>query len=192
MNIVDYILLGLLLVVAIVSFIAGFSKTGLNNLVTLIKIALIVILSPMIVGVLMPKLSGIVDSIKSNLSENLQFLANIIVQVVAYIIVIIVLAIVLGLIFMVLKKLFRKINFSIAPLKWIDRIVGLIFGVVLYGIILFALTGFLAQVPVEAMKNAFEASAVMKINPFVDLFAKYVDLSWVERMIDMVKDMTGG
>lgn len=192
MNIVDYILLGLLLVVGIVNFIAGFSKMGLNNLVTLIKIALIVILSPMIVGALMPKLSGIVGSINANLPENMQFLGDIIVKVVAYIIVIIVLAIVLGLIFMVLKKLFRKINFSITPLKWIDRIVGLIFGVLLYGIILFAITGFLAQVPVEAMKNAFEASAIMKINPFVDLFAKYVDLSWIERMIDMVKDVTSG
>ena len=192
MNIVDYILLGLLLVIGVINFIAGFSKMGLNNLVTLLKIALIVILSPMIVGALMPKLSGIVDSIKGNLAENMQFVADIIVEVVAYIIVVIVLAIVLGLIFMILKKLFRKINFSITPLKWIDRIVGFIFGVVLYGIILFAITGFLAQVPVEAMKNVFEASAVMKINPFVDLFAKYVDLSWIGRMVDMIKDITNG
>ena len=79
MNIVDYILLGLLLVVGIVNFIAGFSKMGLNNLVTLIKIALIVILSPMIVGVLMPKLSGIVDSINANLPKNMHFLGDIIV-----------------------------------------------------------------------------------------------------------------
>ena len=76
MNIVDYILLGLLLVVGIVNFIAGFSKMGLNNLVTLIKIALIVILSPMIVGVLMPKLSGIVDSINANLPKNMQYLKS--------------------------------------------------------------------------------------------------------------------
>ncbi len=187
MNIIDYILLGVLLVIGIINFIMGFHKAGLNNLVTLIKIALIVILSPILVGVITESfgLDGIAESINSSIPLNVD-LGNMIVSVVAYLIVIIVLAIVLGIIFMLLKKLFRKINFSFTPLKWIDRFVGFFFSVLLYGIILFALTGFIAQIPVESMQTLFAESAVMKINPFMNMFAEFVDFTWLKNMIDVL------
>lgn len=172
MNILDYIVIGLLALIAIINFFAGFHKGALDNIFTIIKLVGLVFLTSLIGGAVKKMdavastLAMIADPINSILSGVGDAVANVILMAVVGLVVLIVLSIVLAIIKHLIRKPFLKENEPGPVRVWIDRILGVLFSVAIYGaILLFVVAIVGAFVPTLA-----EGSFIVSINPLSKLF----------------------
>ena len=144
MNIVDIVVISLVALAGLVNLIAGFHKGSLNNIFTIAKIALLIVLSPIVVGMLkkIDMVKGVLDSLATALegiksfSQDLPAMAGffetlptLVGDIVCYVIAVIALFIVLSIVFALLKFIAKKIAHAGSAMRAIDRVLGLIFGI---------------------------------------------------------------
>lgn len=164
-HIVDFVVLGILIVVAIVGLFRGFMKNGLNNVAVIGTFVLAIVLTPVIVNALGK--AAFMAGVYSGIEKILGFvneaaraqIAKTIVSVIVAIILLIVIALLMKLVKWILRKLIKPER---GVLKVIDRILGCVVGIAIYGCLFLGLIGSLNTVP--AVKKYTENSYVQKVN----------------------------
>lgn len=167
-NIIDGVFIGIIVLVAIIGLCTGFMKNGLNNVATIGTIVGTVILTPILAKTLLG-----ITAIASLQESFVNMLASIgneqtalsIFAVILYVVVALVLLLVIGLVFKLIKALLRKlIKPKRGVLKIIDRLLGMVFGVALYGCICFGLLGVIDTVDKPEVNTMMEQSFIEQHN----------------------------
>ncbi len=189
-TIIDLAMAAILLIVAIVGLCTGFMKNGLNNLCFLAEIIIGVLLVPVCKSIaLIADLQNALASALGFLSPNLQAsVAGAVVSVVLFLI----LYILLSIVFALLKKLLRAlIKPQRGVLKALDRIFGALFGMAFYLTVLFTLTGVIATLPTESIRNAFAESKLYQINYMREFCDENLNLGeWLASLETAIPDGT--
>ena len=177
MTTIDIIVIALLALVAVVNFFGGFHKGPLNNIFTIVRLAGVVLLAPIIVkelksidaiaSMIMP-LGESIDGIMSGMGDK-------VVTVIFYIIAALALFIVLGIFLGIIKWLLRyQFSPKREPATYvvvIDKILGVVFGVAIYGAIILALLALLGNLGIPAIDTFLKGSKICAINPLNAIFA---------------------
>ena len=170
MNTIDIVVICLLGFIGLINFIAGFHRGCLNNIFTIAKIALLVVLMGPVAELLkgIDAISSAVDGVIAGLPEMVQFLGSYVYMAISFFVLLIVLSIVLGIIKALLRTPFGRYRAPSPVMVFLDRIAGLAFSVVFYGAIIFALLAIASGVP--ALASFLEGSKLVEINPLAPLF----------------------
>lgn len=170
MTTIDIVIIGLLAFIGLINFFAGFHRGCLNNIFTIAKIALLVVLTGPVAEMLkgIESISGMVDGVVGGLPEQVQFIGSYIYMAIAFFALLIVLSIVLGILKALLRIPFGRTREPSGFLKFLDKVGGLVFSVAFYGAIIFALLAIVSGVP--ALASVVEGSKLVEINPLAPLF----------------------
>lgn len=182
-TIVDLAIAALLLIVAVVGFCTGFMKNGLNNLFFAAKIVVIALLVPVLnkigfIADMISALGGAFDFIGSTETQNA--IAGVIIGAAEAIVLFILLSVVFGIV----KWLLRKLAPKRGILKLIDRILGAVFGVALYGVLFLGILGVVGTIDDEKVQSALRGSKFQSINFMQDFCDKNLNLG------DLIKDLS--
>ncbi len=188
--ILDIVLGGILLIIAIANCCKGFFKWGIKNLLFLIGVAVIIFVAPILVKLLC-KIGFIQDlavTVNNSLSA-IKFISNAgatLIIVGLFVIVVVVLWIALHLLFIPIKKLAKKIQEKEKGFgKFIDKFLGLIFALALWGAIFFFVIAILRTANIVAVNNVIDGSYIYQyvINPYIQpLVDKFINLSALLKM----------
>jgi hypothetical protein len=165
-NIIDIAFFGLLGLIAVINFFAGFHRGALDNIFTIIKIAGLVFLTGVIgnavkgIDAIASMLAMIADPINGLLKGVGDTVANVVLMIVVGLVVLIVLSIVLAIIKHFIRKPFLKENDPGPVRVWIDRILGVIVSVAIYGVILLAVVAVVGAFLPDLTAGSFVASII--------------------------------
>ena len=171
-HIIDIAFFGILGLIAIINFFAGFHRGALNNIFTIIKIVGLVFLTSVVgnaikgMDMIASTLAMIADPINGILAGVGDAVANVVLMFVVGIVVLIVLSIVLAIIKHFIRKPFLKENEPGPVRVWIDRILGVIVSVAIYGVILLAVVAAVAAFLPDLTAGSFVVSIVSKFFTF--------------------------
>ena len=178
-SIVDIVVLALLLIVAISYLVKGFHKAGINDIMLIGIIVGVIFLTPMLVAeaIKLPFVINIKDSLTASLASVSPDLGETLTSVIVYAIVIAVLFLALWLISKLLKLILRAI---LKPrnkfFKVFDKILGMIFGVALYGVIFLGVVGAVATVEDPTIQAEMQKSIVQQNNPLAEFCEKNLNV----------------
>ena len=174
---IDIIVIALLALVAVVNFFGGFHKGPLNNIFTVVRLAGVVLLAPMIVTELkgIDAISSMITPLGASIDGIISGMGDTIVTVIFYVIAALILFIVLGILLGILKWLLRyQFSPKREPATYvviIDKILGVVFGVAIYGAIILAVLALVSNLGVASIDTFLKGSKICEINPLNSLFA---------------------
>lgn len=194
LNIVDLVFAGLMLLFGLIGLLRGYKKQCLDDTVTLLKILLIIVLSPVVVGIakkytigfaqgIIDTVNGAVAGVAENFAFDLSGLGDKLFEIVLYIAAVIVLAIVLGILFAIIKWLLKKIPTKKGAMKAIDKILGFLFGIAITWTVLLCLGMFVGLFPIPYVGPLLSGSFFMQKNFVAD---------WVPQLITWVSGLFAG
>lgn len=174
---IDFIVIGILALVAVVNFFGGFHKGPLNNIFTIVRLAGVVLLAPIMVTELksFESISSMITPLGASIDGIISGMGDTVVTVIFYVIAALITFIVLGILLGILKWLLRyQFNPKREPATYvvvIDKILGVVFGVAIYGAIILALLALLGNLGIASIDAFLEGSMICEINPLNSLFA---------------------
>ena len=174
---IDYIVIGLLALVAVVNFFGGFHKGPLNNIFTIVRLAGVILLAPMIVTELksFEAITSMITPIGAAIDGMISGMGDKVVTIIFYAIAALALFIVLGILLGIIKWLLRyQFDPKREPATYvviIDKILGVVFGVAIYGAIILAVLALVSNLGVPAIDGFLKGSKICEINPLNTLFA---------------------
>ncbi len=174
---IDIIVIALLAIVAVVNFFGGFHKGPLNNIFTIVRLAGVVLLAPIIVKELkgIDAIASMITPLGASIDGIIKGMGDTIVTVIFYAIAALALFIVLGILLGILKWLLRyQFDPKREPATYvviIDKVLGVVFSVAIYGAIILAILALLGNLGVPAIDGFLEGSKICEINPLNAIFA---------------------
>ena len=174
---IDIIVIALLAIVAVVNFFGGFHKGPLNNIFTIVRLAGVVLLAPIIVKELksIDAIASMITPIGASIDGIIKGMGDTIVTVIFYVIAALALFIVLGILLGILKWLLRyQFDPKREPATYvviIDKVLGVVFSVAIYGAIILAILALLGNLGIPAIDGLLEGSKICEINPLNAIFA---------------------
>lgn len=178
-SIVDIVVLALLLIVAISYLVKGFHKAGINDLMLIGIIVGVIFLTPILVieAIKLPFVITMKESLTASLASVSPDLGETLTSVIVYALVIVVLLLALWLVSKLLKLILRAI---FKPrnkfFKFLDKLLGMIFGIALYGVIFLGVVGAVATVEDPTIQAEMQKSIVQQNNPLADFCEKNLNV----------------
>ena len=184
-KIIDIVFLAIIIISGLSGLAKGFCKSGLNSLFFILTVVALVFLTPIVVSWL-SGMSFFADLSASIVAPDLEiikqffgedgfgpFVVNLIIYAVAGLLLIIIIAIVSSII----KKLLRSILDKKSGLFGIfNKILGFVYNVVFCSVILFAIIGAVATLPIDGLQTALSTSQVVALNPLNSFCVQHLNL----------------